>query len=75
MKSLSIFFQLSLSETVVFSAEKIITCLSKKRHEKKLLFFFCVCVSLSLVASHVWSEDESAEKEDGGEGCVGFDRE
>ena len=27
---------------------KIITCLSKKRHEKKLLFFVCVCVSLSL---------------------------
>jgi len=27
---------------------KIITCLSKKRHEKKLLFFVCLCASLSL---------------------------
>ncbi len=27
---------------------KIITCLSKKGHEKKLLFFVCLCASLSL---------------------------
>ena len=58
-------------------------CLKKKKKErlihhqttrndtrKRHVFFCCYCVCYSC-----WGEDESAEKKDGGERCVGFDRE
>ena len=38
----------SVQKRSFFIMRKIITCLSKKRHEKKLLFFVCLCASLSL---------------------------
>ena len=66
-----------MSETVVFHREKNKSHVSLKKDTRRSSCFLFVCVrlSLSVVASHVWSEDESAEKEDGGERRVGFDRE
>jgi uncharacterized Rmd1/YagE family protein len=61
-KEIAFKFACSKEEKAIDSSEE------QKTTQKHHVFFFCYCV-------YSWGEDESAEKADGRERFVGFDRE